>query len=254
MARGIRERARRGRRRRHHRHRRAGRRLRAEAGGHGVHRRRHARSATRSARCEFPGNRELVKTFAAFTAIDMVRRMLLHRRRRRLGADVATVSQSSHDGVRQAGSPSVADSGSMPADLTIAVRDSEAFVAPTSAMTRRGARRSRALEPHRAARRPPRVTWVADEAAHVTLRFIGEVLTRRRARDRGALQTPLDPARRSTSTGAALGTFPGGRRPRVVWIGAASGGDGRLALAAPSIARLEPIVGPARGAAVSRRT
>lgn len=92
------------------------------------------------------------------------------------------------------------------------------------------------------ARKPPRVTWVRDEAAHVTLRFIGEVADDVAERVREALGQPFEqPAFDIEWKG--VGTF-GGRRPRVVWIGAAAGGDEASALADAVNQRLETIAGP----------
>ena len=66
-----------------------------KAGGHGLHRRR-VRRRTSVRTFKFPGNRELVKTFAAFTALDMVRRMLADAPRQRgLAHEGATDSRDS---------------------------------------------------------------------------------------------------------------------------------------------------------------
>jgi RNA 2',3'-cyclic 3'-phosphodiesterase len=93
------------------------------------------------------------------------------------------------------------------------------------------------------ARTPPRVTWVKDEAAHVTLRFIGHVPDEVGAEIAAALARPFDlaPFRVHWET---IGTFPGGRSPRVVWMGATDGGEKLSALATLVTERLQPIVGP----------
>lgn len=88
---------------------------------------------------------------------------------------------------------------------------------------------------------PPRVTWVHSEAAHVTLRFIGDTpeATADRivaALRRGFAMRPFD------VRWERLGTFPGGR-PRVIWLGPASA-EALAALARDVNDRLEPIVGP----------
>lgn len=93
------------------------------------------------------------------------------------------------------------------------------------------------------ARDAPRVTWVKDEGAHVTLRFIGEVSDERAA----AIQTVLlsDVVLEPFDVRwDRLGTFPGGRSPRVIWIGATSGGGGLAELARQVEDRLTPVVGP----------
>jgi 2'-5' RNA ligase len=100
------------------------------------------------------------------------------------------------------------------------------------------------LEPQLArARRPPRVTWVADGAAHVTLRFIGEVADEIGDRVQEAMQAPLGRSVFEIDW-RGVGTFPGGRHPRVIWIGVASGADAASSLAQAINARLDPIVGP----------
>ena len=93
-----------------------------------------------------------------------------------------------------------------------------------------------------ASRRAPRVTWVKEDASHVTLRFIGEVSDDCAAQ----VETALSP---DFAVGPfevrwdCVGTFPGGRSPRVLWIGAS--GDEKLAELAELVeARLLAIVGP----------
>jgi 2'-5' RNA ligase len=66
------------------------------------------------------------------------------------------------------------------------------------------------------------VRWVRDEGLHLTLKFFGEVASERlevieeairfAARGTGELPLQLD----------ELGSFPGGSRPRVLWIGFAT--------------------------------
>jgi 2'-5' RNA ligase len=77
----------------------------------------------------------------------------------------------------------------------------------------------------------PRLTWVSPPAAHVTLRFIGEVGDAVLP----AIESALMPAVAQEPfevTWQPIGTFPAGRRPRVVWMGALDGGDGLVTLAA----------------------
>jgi 2'-5' RNA ligase len=92
------------------------------------------------------------------------------------------------------------------------------------------------------ARRAPRVAWVADDRAHVTLQFIGEVPDGTAERVRAAMAEPFaQPPYDLVFSGA--GAFPNNRRPRVVWLGARAGQEDSAQLAAAVRARLEPIVG-----------
>jgi 2'-5' RNA ligase len=91
-------------------------------------------------------------------------------------------------------------------------------------------------------RSAPRVAWVADAAAHVTVRFIGEVSEGTADTIQRALAAPFDqPAYDVDFVG--VGVFPNARRPRVVWIGAARGQEETAALAAAVDTRLDPIIG-----------
>jgi RNA 2',3'-cyclic 3'-phosphodiesterase len=65
----------------------------------------------------------------------------------------------------------------------------------------------------------PPVTWVAPEAMHLTLRFLGETSIERLPELGAALKTALaqHPAIRLGLSGA--GSFPNDRRPSVVWAG-----------------------------------
>jgi 2'-5' RNA ligase len=73
-----------------------------------------------------------------------------------------------------------------------------------------------------------RITWVAPDRLHVTVRFIGHVEPEDAERVRQLLASPLeqDPFR---LTIAGVGTFPPKRPPRVVWAGVT---EGRISLAA----------------------
>lgn len=95
-----------------------------------------------------------------------------------------------------------------------------------------------------AATRAPRVTWVADAAAHVTVKFIGEVPDAIGHEVRAALTAPIscEPYDLEFS---GVGAFPNSRRPRVVWIGATKGQEETARVAAAVNARLTPIVGAA---------
>lgn len=103
--------------------------------------------------------------------------------------------------------------------------------------------RSRLQRQLDSARRAPRVTWVAEDAAHVTLRFIGEVPDSTAQRVREALTEPLSIAPYDLEF-TGLGAFPDARRAKVLWIGASSGSDETARLAAAVRARVDPIVGP----------
>lgn len=119
------------------------------------------------------------------------------------------------------------------------------FVAlDVSEETRAQLRRVRAaLEPQlRRGTRPPRLTWVRDAAAHITLRFIGEVSEDVATRVCVALAAPINQAPYSLRF-AGVGAFPRHGPPRVVWIGVAQGQDTTARLAADVARRLEPVVG-----------
>jgi 2'-5' RNA ligase len=92
------------------------------------------------------------------------------------------------------------------------------------------------------ARVPPRITWVKDDAAHVTVRFIGEVDEQKLSLIQSALAAitcaPFD------VQWEMLGTFGGLRNPRVIWIAPASGGAAFGELARQVNAALDPVLGP----------
>jgi RNA 2',3'-cyclic 3'-phosphodiesterase len=90
--------------------------------------------------------------------------------------------------------------------------------------------------------RRPRVTWVAEEAAHVTIRFIGEVPDSVVEQVRAAMAPPLA-GLAYTIEFSGVGVFPKGARPRVVWIGANRGQEETAAVAAAVHQRLDPIIG-----------
>lgn len=93
-----------------------------------------------------------------------------------------------------------------------------------------------------AGQRPPRITWVAAEVAHVTLRFIGEVPEPVAERVRHAMERAFDqPVFEMQWMG--LGTFPRGRTLRVIWIAPSAGSDAAVSLAAAVNDRLDQIVG-----------
>jgi len=94
-----------------------------------------------------------------------------------------------------------------------------------------------------AARKPPRITCVAAEGAHVTLRFIGDVSDDTGSALVSLLSEPF-PLEPFDVRWDALGTFPGGRSPRVVWIGTSRDVVPLATLARFVETRLEPVVGP----------
>lgn len=118
--------------------------------------------------------------------------------------------------------------------------------ADLSSETRRELRRVRnQLQPRLdAARVPPRLMWVADEAAHITLRFLGSVPDEHVPAIEAALQAPIDLASFTLSF-QTVGAFPSGRSPRVVWLGPTDGIEPMRRLAALVNARVTPIAGPA---------
>ena len=97
-------------------------------------------------------------------------------------------------------------------------------------------------------RTAPRLVWVPAHAAHVTLRFIGEVGDSTLRAIESALgsaisQPPFD------VIWQPLGTFPTGRRPRVVWMGALDGREALVALAARIDQQLDGVIGAREGRA-----
>ncbi len=74
-----------------------------------------------------------------------------------------------------------------------------------------------AAAPLRAARLP--VMWVAEDAMHVTLRFLGEVAEDRVKPIGEALTGAVRPARPFDLSFGGIGAFPSLARPRVLWIG-----------------------------------
>jgi 2'-5' RNA ligase len=69
-----------------------------------------------------------------------------------------------------------------------------------------------------------RVTWVAPERAHLTLRFIGEVDGGQGARIVAALREPLAMDPFAVQWGG-LGAFPPRGAPRALWVGVAEGDE-----------------------------
>jgi 2'-5' RNA ligase len=74
------------------------------------------------------------------------------------------------------------------------------------------------------------VAWVRPDNLHLTLRFLGEVdpMTLEHARE--AMMVAATATAPFTATLGALGGFPSGRPPRVVWAGVTEGSEGLRAL------------------------
>lgn len=72
------------------------------------------------------------------------------------------------------------------------------------------------------AKTPPRVTWVARAAIHMTIQFLGEVADADVPRLQRLLSDPIDLAPFDVEW-HGLGAFPSPRHPRTVWIGVKSG-------------------------------
>ena len=108
--------------------------------------------------------------------------------------------------------------------------------------TRRAFRRAREeLQTHLVFKTPPRLVWVGDDAAHMTLRFIGSVPDAQAALIEEALRPAFSLSPFDLELGT-LGTFPPGRSPRVVWMGATSDLEPMRLLARLVNGRIDPIV------------
>ena len=92
------------------------------------------------------------------------------------------------------------------------------------------------------ARVAPRVTWVRDESAHVTMRFIGETPEPVATKIERALMSPW-PVPPFDVQWCHLGAFPTPRRPRVLWVGPRSA-DVLVRLAEAVNQKLDPLIGP----------
>jgi RNA 2',3'-cyclic 3'-phosphodiesterase len=93
---------------------------------------------------------------------------------------------------------------------------------------------------------PPRITWVSESVAHVTVRFIGEVDDEAAARVAASLLAPIDMAPFDIEW-ATVGAFPAGRAglraPRALWIAATAGASSLVELATAVNRRLVGHVG-----------
>jgi RNA 2',3'-cyclic 3'-phosphodiesterase len=88
----------------------------------------------------------------------------------------------------------------------------------------------------------PQITWVNNDAAHVTVRFIGETSEQRL----GAIQQHLTSLEIEPFdvTWESLGTFGGLRTPRVLFVAPSSGVEAFKDLAERTNALLHPLLGP----------
>jgi len=91
-----------------------------------------------------------------------------------------------------------------------------------------------------------RLTWLAANRLHITIRFIGEVDDVRAAAIVAALQSPID-VQPFDLTLAGTGTFPEHGPPRVVWTGIEQGRDGLIALEREVRSRLTTFARPPEG-------
>jgi RNA 2',3'-cyclic 3'-phosphodiesterase len=82
-----------------------------------------------------------------------------------------------------------------------------------------------------------RLTWVAEDRLHFTIRFIGEVDDFRASTIKTSLAPPL-PLEPFELTMAGIGAFPPTSRPRVIWAGIRDGSDGLAAVEREVTARL----------------
>jgi 2'-5' RNA ligase len=96
----------------------------------------------------------------------------------------------------------------------------------------------------RVARQAPhaRLTWVARERLHFTVRFIGSVDDTRVAALQEALTAPL-PVPSFDAVVHGVGVFPDRRPPRVIWAGLRSGTAEMVALARAVNQRIDRLVG-----------
>jgi len=91
-----------------------------------------------------------------------------------------------------------------------------------------------------------RLTWLAANRLHITIRFIGEVDDVRAAAIVAALEPPLD-VEPFDLTLAGMGVFPKSGPPRVVWTGIERGRDDLVAVERELGSRLTTIGIPPEG-------
>ena len=76
------------------------------------------------------------------------------------------------------------------------------------------------------------VSWVREENLHLTIRFLGDLGESGVARLGEAVARAADTLHAPVASPGALGAFPSLERPRVVWIGVATGREGLTAVGA----------------------
>ncbi|MBE0432386.1 RNA 2',3'-cyclic phosphodiesterase [candidate division WOR-3 bacterium] len=76
------------------------------------------------------------------------------------------------------------------------------------------------------------VKWVAFENLHITLKFLGEIDERKKAKITPSITAACHRHKPFTVVLGGLGCFPGPRNPRVLWVGMKQGGSAVCALAA----------------------
>jgi 2'-5' RNA ligase len=85
-----------------------------------------------------------------------------------------------------------------------------------------------------------RITWVAPDRMHVTVRFLGDVDDAHAGRIRAALEQPV-PVAPFVLEIAGAGTFPETGEPRVVWAGLSHGREQLVAVEREVNARLRTV-------------
>ena len=73
---------------------------------------------------------------------------------------------------------------------------------------------------------PHGVRWVSPDGIHLTLKFLGATDSRVVPRILDAIVDNFADASSPLLSLSALGTFPGGRNPRVIWAGVSGGAEG----------------------------
>jgi RNA 2',3'-cyclic 3'-phosphodiesterase len=86
--------------------------------------------------------------------------------------------------------------------------------------------------------RDPGIRWTPRAQLHYTLKFLGEVAEERVAGCCNAAREAVQSSAPFRLELAGVGAFPGHRSPRVLWVGAAAGGE----LLAPLAARLDAML------------
>lgn len=69
----------------------------------------------------------------------------------------------------------------------------------------------------------PDVKWMAEDNFHVTMKFLGDVDTRRIDEIADAIESAVETEKPFALKVSGVGSFPNPRRPQVVWVGVESG-------------------------------